>query len=141
MRRSFLRLEEEHMANPFVHVELQTNDLAKAKSFYSKLFDWKLEDVPMPGTGGTYTMIGVGEGTGGGMLKSMALAGAPPQWLAYVGVGDVASSTRKARELGAKVVLDKTEVGEFGWMSILTDPTGATFALWQAKQPQRSQKK
>lgn len=141
MRRSFLRLEEERMANPFVHVELQTNDLAKAKSFYSKLFDWKLEDVPMPGTGGTYTMIGVGEGTGGGMLKSMALAGAPPQWLAYVGVGDVASSTRKARELGAKVVLDKTEVGEFGWMSILTDPTGATFALWQAKQPQRSQKK
>jgi len=26
-------------------------------------------------------------------------------------------------------------------MSILTDPTGATFALWEAKQPQRSQKK
>ena len=129
------------MANPFVHVELQTNDLAKAKSFYSRLFDWKLEDVPMPGTGGTYTMIGVGEGTGGGMLKSMALAGAPPQWLAYVGVDDVASSTRKARELGAKVVLDKTEVGDFGWMSILTDPTGATFALWQAKQPQRPEKK
>ena len=75
------------------------------------------------------------------MLKSMALAGAPPQWLAYVGVDDVASSTRKARELGAKVVLDKTEVGDFGWMSILTDPTGATFALWQAKQPQRSEKK
>jgi len=129
------------MANPFVHVELQTNDLAKAKAFYYRLFDWKLEDLPMPGVGGTYTMIGVGEGTGGGMLKSMALAGAPPQWLAYVGVDDVASSTRKARELGAKVVLDKTEVGEFGWMNILKDPTGATFALWEAKQPQRSQKK
>src|SRR5437016_9136220 len=28
--RSFLRFEEMHMANPFVHVELQTNDLAKA---------------------------------------------------------------------------------------------------------------
>ena len=139
--RSFLRFEEMHMANPFVHVELQTNDLAKAKAFYSRLFDWKLEDAPMPGTGGTYTMIGVGEGTGGGMLKSMALAGSPPQWLAYVGVDDVASSTRKARELGAEVVLDKTEVGDFGWMSILTDPTGATFALWQAKQPQRSEKK
>jgi len=44
--RSFLRFEEMHMANPFVHVELQTNDLAKAKAFYSRLFDWKLEDVP-----------------------------------------------------------------------------------------------
>src|SRR2546428_13695526 len=107
MMRSFLRLEEEHMANPFVRVELQTNDLAKAKAFYSRLFDWKLEDVPMPGTGGTYTMIGVGEGTGGGMLKSMALAGSPPQWLAYVGVDDVASSTRKSTELGAGVVVVK----------------------------------
>ena len=120
------------MANPFVHVELQTNDVAKAKAFYSRLFDWKLEDVPMPG-GGSYTMIGVGEGTGGGMIKSQALTGVPPHWLAYVSVGDVASSTRKAKELGAKVVMDKTEVGEMGWMSILTDPTGATFALWQAK--------
>ena len=124
------------MANPFVHIELQTNDLAKAKAFYSRLFDWKLEDVPMP-EGGSYTMIGVGEGTGGGMIKSQALAGAPPQWLAYVAVSDVGTSTRKAKELGAKVVMDKTEVGEFGWMSILTDPTGANFALWQPKQSQK----
>jgi uncharacterized protein len=124
------------MGNPFVHIELQTHDVAKAKAFYSRLFDWKLEDVPMDG--GSYTMIGVGEGTGGGMIRSQALAGAPPQWLAYVAVADVAASTRKAKELGAKVVMDKTQVGEIGWMSILTDPTGANFALWQ---PRPSQKK
>jgi predicted enzyme related to lactoylglutathione lyase len=35
------------MANPFVHVELNTNDLPRAKDFYGKLFDWKFEDVPM----------------------------------------------------------------------------------------------
>lgn len=123
------------MANPFVHIELQTNDVPKAKAFYSRLFDWKLEDVPMEG--GSYTMINVGEGTGGGMIKSQALAGAPPQWLAYVAVADVAASTRKAKELGAKVIMDKTEVGEIGWMSILTDPTGANFALWQPKPSQK----
>jgi len=27
------------MANPFVHVELHTGDLARAKEFYGKLFD------------------------------------------------------------------------------------------------------
>jgi len=52
------------MANPFVHVELHTNDLAKAKSFYSKLFGWKLKDMPMPG-GDSYTMIEVGEPAAG----------------------------------------------------------------------------
>ncbi len=49
------------MANPFVHVELNTNDVAKAKAFYSKMFDWKMEDIPMDW--GTYTMIGVGVGS------------------------------------------------------------------------------
>ena len=34
------------MANPFVHVELNTTDVGKAKDFYGKLFDWKLEDMP-----------------------------------------------------------------------------------------------
>ena len=31
------------MGNPFVHVELATTDLDKAKSFYQSLFDWKLK--------------------------------------------------------------------------------------------------
>jgi predicted enzyme related to lactoylglutathione lyase len=123
------------MANPFVHVELHTGDLGKAKAFYSKLFGWKLEDMPMPG-GGSYTMIGVGEGTGGGMMTS-PMPGTPPQWLAYVGVEDVASSTRKAKELGAKIVQDKMEVGGFGWMSVISDPTGATIALWQPKPSEK----
>ena len=49
------------MANPFVHVELSTTDVGKAKAFYGKLFDWKLEDIDM-GPMGTYTIIKVGEG-------------------------------------------------------------------------------
>jgi uncharacterized protein len=51
------------MANPFVHVELATTDVGKAKSFYRSLFDWKLSDMDMGG-GMTYTMVEVGEGTG-----------------------------------------------------------------------------
>ena len=87
------------MANPFVHVELDTPDVAKAKAFYGKLFDWKLEDVPM-GDGTTYTMIGVGEGTGGGMMKN-PMPNAPSIWLAYVLVDDIKAATQKARSLGA----------------------------------------
>jgi hypothetical protein len=119
------------MANPFVHIELHTGDLAKAKAFYSQLFDWELQDLPMPGGGGTYTMINVGEGTGGGMMSDPAV---PPHWIAYVAVDDIAAATEKARSLGATICENVMEVGEYGWMSVLTDPTGATFALWKAKQ-------
>ncbi|HEY1904765.1 MAG TPA: VOC family protein [Myxococcaceae bacterium] len=118
------------MANPFVHVELQTTDLKKARDFYAKLFDWKLEDAPVPGFG-TYTMIGVGEGTGGGMMTS-PMPGLPSFWLAYVDVSDLASATKKAKDLGAKVLVDSQAVADMGKFSVISDPTGATLGLWQS---------
>jgi predicted enzyme related to lactoylglutathione lyase len=113
------------MANSFVHMELNTTDVAKAKAFYSRLFDWKLEDIP-----GDYTMIRVGEGPGGGLMKH-PVPGAPSMWLTYVAVDDLAASTKKARELGGTVKKEATEVPGYGWFSVIEDPTGATFALWK----------
>jgi hypothetical protein len=118
------------MANPFVHVELNTTDPAKAKTFYGALFDWKLEDVLMGP--GTYTTIDVGEGTGGGMMKH-PMPGAPSTWLAYVLVDDIRAATDKARSLGATIAKDVTEVPEIGWFSIIVDPTGAALGLWKSK--------
>ena len=119
------------MSNPFVHVELNTTDVAKAKSFYSQLFDWQLEDMPMPE--GTYTLIRVGEGTGGGLMKH-PMPGEPSIWLAYILVDDVEASTEKAKALGATIFKDVTEVPGMGWFSIMSDPTGAAFALWQSQK-------
>lgn len=120
------------MGNPFVHIELGTTDLAKAQTFYKSLFDWKLEDMPME-TEGTYTMINVGEGTGGGMMKH-PVAGAPSAWLPYVLVEDIAVAEQKAKSLGAEIVKESTAVEDYGWFSILKDPTGATIGLWQEKK-------
>jgi len=117
------------MANPFVHVELNTDDLPRAKSFYKSLFDWKLQEDPKM----EYTMIDVGEGTGGGMMKN-PVPGAPSNWMAYVLVDDVAASTKKAKSLGATIVKDVTEVPDYGWFSVIVDPTGAPLGLWQTKK-------
>ncbi|MBI3014171.1 MAG: VOC family protein [Candidatus Tectomicrobia bacterium] len=118
------------MANPFVHVELHTQDPAQAKKFYKSLFSWGLEDLPMGE--GTYTMINVGEGTGGGIMKN-PVPETPSHWLAYVLVGDVKGSTKKARELGATVVQEVTEIPDYGWFSVIVDPAGAALGLWQPK--------
>jgi predicted enzyme related to lactoylglutathione lyase len=122
--------QEQVMANPFVHVELNTTDVPKAKAFYEKLFDWKLEDIPMDN--GAYTMINVGDGTGGGMMKQL-VPGAPSSWLAYVLVDDIAAATKKAKSLGATIMKDVTEVMGMGSLSIIIDPTGAVFGLWEPK--------
>ncbi|MGD0472372.1 MAG: VOC family protein [Candidatus Velthaea sp.] len=120
------------MPNPFVHVELSTTDTDKAKGFYSKLFGWKLQDMEMPV--GTYTMIDVGDGTGGGMLKQL-IPGAGSAWMAYVLVDDIKAATAQAKALGATVMKDVDEVPDMGWLSIIEDPTGAMLGLWQAKMP------
>lgn len=117
------------MANPFVHIELNTQDAAAAKAFYGALFDWKLTDVPM-GNDVIYTMIDVGGGTGGGLWQS-PVPGAS-FWLAYAAVDDIHAATDKARGLGATVMREPMEVMGSGWLSIIVDPTGAHLGLWQA---------
>lgn len=119
------------MANPFVHVELNTQDVPKAKSFYQSLFDWTLNDVDM-GEGMIYTMVNVGEGTGGGMMKH-PMPDAPSMWLPYVLVDDIVAATEKAKSLGATVVRDVMDVTDYGSLSIIIDPTGAALGLWQPK--------
>jgi uncharacterized protein len=118
------------MANPFVHMELNTTDLGQAKAFYGKLFDWKMEEFPMPEV--SYTMIDVGEGTGGGMMTQLT-PGALSIWLPYVLVDDIHAATQKARSLGATVMKDVTEVMDMGWLSIIINPTGAHLGFWKPK--------
>jgi predicted enzyme related to lactoylglutathione lyase len=119
------------MSNPFVHLELNTPDLPKAKEFYSSLFGWSFEDMPM-GPGMTYSTFKPASGPGGGM---MTVEGAPTMWLAYVGVKDIHADTEKAVSLGAKVIRGPQEVPGHGWMTILLDPAGAAIALWQPTTP------
>ena len=120
------------MPNPCVHVELATTNVKKAKGFYGKLFAWKMQDIPNEAAGGSYTMIDVGKGTGGGMMKQM-IPGAGSAWLPYVLVKDIEAATKKAKKLGAKICKDVTEVEDMGWLSIIIDPTGAMLGLWEPK--------
>jgi predicted enzyme related to lactoylglutathione lyase len=120
------------MANPFVHVELNTPDPEKAKAFYSKLFQWELEEIPNSAVpAGTYTIVKVGTGTGGGIMQQVP--GGPAGWLAYVAVEDIHAATQKAKSLGGKIMKDVTEVPGMGWLSFIQDPTGSILGLWKPK--------
>jgi predicted enzyme related to lactoylglutathione lyase len=119
------------MANPFVHVELMSTDVDKSKAFYKELFDWQYEEMSMPGM--NYTIIKVGEGTGGGMMKN-PMPGASSMWMPYVLVDDVKAAINKAKSFGAKVLKDITEVPDMGSFSVITDTTGAMFGLWESKR-------
>jgi predicted enzyme related to lactoylglutathione lyase len=126
------------MANPFVHIELNSTDPAKAKEFYAQLFDWEMKDIPLPGSSPeaneVYTTIAVGGGTGGGIMRQM-MPNAPSSWLAYALTKNIRADTDKAAALGATILKDVSEVPGMGFLSIIKDPTGAVLGLWQFTNP------
>ena len=115
------------MSNSFTYAELHTKNAAAAKAFYGQLFDWRLKDEPMPG--GTYISIDTGDAVPGGLLEADEAGGS--RWLPYVLVGDLLASTAKAKKLGAQAMKENMEVPGMGRYSVLVDPTGASFGLWE----------
>ncbi len=121
------------MANHFVHMELNTDNLDAAKAFYGKLFDWKI--APFPGM--DYLGINTGSKTSGGGMQIKPMAEAPTSWMPYVGVDSVKKTLTKAQKLGATVVMPYTKLGAgMGAIGMFTDPSGATLGLYEAaKKP------
>jgi predicted enzyme related to lactoylglutathione lyase len=115
-------------ANPVVHLELHTGDLARACEFYGRLFGWRTELVDAGGCE-PYRALEMG-GVGGGVVEcetNRAL------WLPYVEVGEITQATERARGLGASVLLEPRE-GPAGWRSVVATSAGAEIAFWQHKR-------
>lgn len=118
----------------FCWYELATPDPAKAKAFYSGLFGWSWKDDPTDM--GVYTLFKLRDLDVGAcyeQMKDQREQGIPANWMVYVQVADADASTKKAAELGAKVLMGPFDVKELGRMSVLMDPQGATFSIWQPK--------
>jgi predicted enzyme related to lactoylglutathione lyase len=126
---------ERHTPGTFCWIELATTDTEGSKTFYEKLLGVKSNDTPIPG--GVYTMLTVGDQLTGAlcaMQEEQRKQGVPPHWSSYILVENADAAAKKAAELGANVIVPVFDVMEFGRMAVIVDPTGATFAIWQAKQ-------
>jgi predicted enzyme related to lactoylglutathione lyase len=62
------------------------------------------------------------------------MPGGTSTWVPYVLVDNVVDATAKAKDLGAKVYRDVSEIPDMGSFSIIADPTGGILGLWQAKR-------
>jgi predicted enzyme related to lactoylglutathione lyase len=118
-------------ANPIVHLELHTNDLQGASEFYTGLCGWRAERIEVEQR--TYLALEMGNGLDGGVVECEARR---PLWLPYVEVPEISAVTKRARALGAQVLLDPRE-GPAGWRSVVAAPAGGEIAFWQPKDRRR----
>lgn len=116
-------------------VELYTTDAAKAGRFYAETIGWTLEPIDM-GPMGVYTLLsnpGDKENKGGMMQIGPHMKGIPSHWLAYFAVESCDKSTELAQKLGAKLQVPPTDIPNIGRFSIVQDPQGAAFSLYENK--------
>jgi predicted enzyme related to lactoylglutathione lyase len=118
----------------FVWHELHTGDRAQALKFYSTLVGWETKDVSM-GPGEAYGLCFLNGKDHAGITKSMAPAGVPPHWLPYLAVEDVDAAAAKVKDLGGKVMSPPMDIPNVGRFAVVTDPTGAAFALHKHATP------
>jgi uncharacterized protein len=113
----------------FVWFDLMTPDPEAAKAFYTAVAGWGTQVWPEM----SYTMWTAGEAPIGGIMKlpdDAVAGGAKPHWLGYVAVPNVDTTTARAQELGAKVMVPPTDIPTVGRYSVLADPQGAVVAAY-----------
>jgi uncharacterized protein len=116
----------------FNWVDLNTDDQEGAKAFYSALFAWQYEDIPL-GDGMAYSMAKL-DGHSVAALGPVQGEDMPPHWNCYVSVDDVDASAARATQLGATLLAEPFDVFEAGRMAAFADPQGAVLSVWQPKK-------
>jgi uncharacterized protein len=105
-----------------------------AVAFYGGLFGWEFEDVMPPESEGKYFIARL---RGGDVAAVAGIPeGAPPMavWNTYIWVQSADETAAKVREAGGKVLTEPFDVMDAGRMAVVSDPEGAVFCLWEAKQ-------
>lgn len=112
-----------------VHFDIPSEDVERAKKFYSTLFGWDIEPFPdMQYNLITTTNLDGTPGVGGGMGKRMD----PSQrMLNYFGVPSIDAAMNQVTALGGKVITEKMAVPGMGILATCMDTEGNQFGLWE----------
>lgn len=125
-----------HQPGAFCWIELMAANAADARTFYTELFGWTVAEHPMGDLGMYYIFQQEGQDVAAMYERTPEMAGVPPFWMSYVRVDDADAATEKAKSLGGTVHNGPMDVGPQGRMTVLADPQGAAFAIWQPGENQ-----
>lgn len=117
-----------------VWFDLMSTDPDGARAFYTDLIGWTCVPFENASPDMPYEVWMAGETGIGGLMKLPDAAqqmGAPSHWIAYTKVADVAATVAQANELGATVLQPPFQIPTVGHVSVLADPQGAVFAVFQ----------
>jgi predicted enzyme related to lactoylglutathione lyase len=114
-------------------VDTSQPDPEAAATFYRRLFGWDFENAMPPESPGKYLIARLR----GGDVAAVGSQpeGGPPNavWNTYVAVDSADATTARVLAAGGRVLTDPFDVMAAGRMAVFTDPEGAAFCVWEAK--------
>ncbi len=119
------------LAGDFRWYELMTRDGARAEAFYTQLFSWTFQNMPVGD--GVYRLVLVGVTPEGGIAEKKDLPlEVPAHWVPYISVTHVDTTVSIALSYGAAAIVPPQDIPPYGGrFAILRDPLGAVFGVHQ----------
>jgi predicted enzyme related to lactoylglutathione lyase len=120
--------------NKVVLFEIPASDFKKAKEFYEKVFDWKIELWGDEGAMAYTTAVDKDQNPvepgaiNGGFYKRKSNSDHPSFGVQTDSIDETLQAIEKA---GGKITTPKHAIGEWGFMADFTDPEDNLITLWE----------
>ncbi len=121
------------MNNPVQWFEIATTNLERAKDFYTKVFNLEFQLIEMPDS--KMYMFGAPDkvGSAGSLVQSADNKPSADGTVIYFSCADVAIEAGRIEKAGGKLLLPKTDIGEFGFFAQFIDTEGNRIGLHSDK--------
>jgi uncharacterized protein len=123
------------MANRVVHFEIQADDVERAKGFYEKCFDWKIEKWMSAESGGMdyWGLVTGPDGTPGinGGLYQRPKERPLHTYDCTIQIDDLDKAIAAVKANGGTLRTEKMEIPGVGWFAGGVDTEGNNFGLMQ----------
>ncbi len=111
-------------------IDVQVDDTAGARAFYSAIFGWQIDDGPAE-AGGYLMALKDGRVAAGIGPKPEGMA-LPSVWSTYLAADSADATADRVTAAGGQLMMPPFDVLDVGRMTFATDPTGGSFGIWQA---------
>ncbi len=119
--------------NPVGWFEIHVSDMARARAFYTAVFERQLSSLPEIGEGGEMYAFAWIEGAAGaaGALVRQPNCGGPGKGgtMVYFSCDDVTDEANRAAQAGGRIVQPKMAIGQYGHIALIEDSEGNLIGL------------
>jgi predicted enzyme related to lactoylglutathione lyase len=120
-------------------VDTAQPDPEAAVGFYAGLFGWEFEERTPPGSPQRYFVAQLRGRDVAGVGSQPEGTPPVPMWLTYIWVDSADETATKIKAAGGSVLMEPFDVTNAGRMGVFSDPSGAVFCTWQAREHKGAQ--